>query len=99
MPGYSTPTTKARICRDKAAGMQEVDIAEKFGLHRTTVVCVIKRYAKSEDFYNVKPKPGRPHKFKPNDVRVAVHALACTEAHDVADLQRKYFPDINAQTI
>jgi len=25
--------------------------------------------------------------------------LACTEAHDVADLQRKYFPDINAQTI
>jgi transposase len=80
MPGYSTPTTKARICQDKAAGMHEADIAEKFGLHRTTVVRIVKRYAKSEDFYNVKPKPGRPRKFKPNDVRVAVHALAVWHA-------------------
>jgi hypothetical protein len=79
--------------------MHEADIAEKFGLHCTTVVRIIKRYAKSEDFYNVKPKPGRPRKFKPNDVRVAVRTLARTEAHDVTDLQRKYFLDIDAQTI
>jgi transposase len=99
MPGYTTPTTKARICRDKAAGLHEAEIAEKFGLHRTTVVRIVKKYAKSEAYYDVKPKSGRPRKFKANDVRMAVRALARTDAHDVADLQRKYFPDINAQTI
>ncbi|KAG2028584.1 hypothetical protein BDR03DRAFT_1074911, partial [Suillus americanus] len=99
MPGYSTPTTKARICRDKAAGLHEAEIAEKFGLHRTTVLCIIKWYTQTEDYYDIKAKSGRPRKFTPHDVRVAVRALACTEAHDVADLQRKYFPEINAQTI
>jgi hypothetical protein len=39
MPGYSTPTTKAQICYDKAAGLHETEIAEKFGLYRTTVLC------------------------------------------------------------
>ncbi|KAG1751947.1 hypothetical protein EDD22DRAFT_784878, partial [Suillus occidentalis] len=99
MPGYTTPTTKARICRYKAEGLHETEIAEKFGLHRTTVLRIVKRYTKTEDYYNIKPKPGRSRKFTPLDVHLAVHALARTEAHDVADLQRKYFPEINAQTI
>jgi transposase len=99
MPGYSTPTTKARICCDKAAGLHETEIAEKFGLHRTTVLRIVKWYTQTEDYYNIKAKPGRPHKFTPHDVHVAVRALARTKAHDVADLQRKYFPEINAQTI
>ncbi|KAF9232481.1 hypothetical protein BU15DRAFT_28302, partial [Melanogaster broomeanus] len=94
-----SPTKKARICRDRAAGLSDRDIAKKFNLHRTTVKRIFDRYAKSEAYYKVKPKPGRSRKFTVHDARLATRVLARGEARDVADLQRKLFPNLSADTI
>ena len=99
MTKYTSPTKKARIVRYKAGGMSDTDIAKKFRLHRTTITRINDRYAKSEDYYNIKHKSGRPRKFTTQDARYAVQMLASTDSHDIANLQRKYFPDINAETI
>ena len=100
MTKYTSPTKKARICRDKAAGLSDSDIAKKFRIHRTTVKRIFESCAQSEDYYTVKPKSGRPRLFTSNDTRRAVRLLAKGEAHsDASDLQRKFFPEINAETI
>lgn len=99
MTKYRSPTKKARICRDKAAGLSDGHIAKKFGIHRTTVKRIFDSCAKTEDYYTIKPKSGRPRLFTSNDTRRAARLLAQGKAHDVADLQRKYFPEINAETI
>ena len=99
MTKYTSPTKKARICRDWAAGLSDGYIAKKFNLHCTTVKCIFDRYTKSEAYYDVKPKPGHSHKFTVHDTRLAARMLAHGEARDVADLQRKLYPDISADTI
>jgi hypothetical protein len=99
MTKYTSPTKKARICRDRDAGMADADIAKKHGLHRTTVKRIYERYAQSEAFHHVTKKPGRRRLFTTHDARFSIRALAAGKAHDVADLQRQYFPSINAQTI
>ena len=96
---YTSPTKKARICRDKAAGMTNTAVAQKFGLHRTTVQRIFDRYAKSEDYYVLKQKPGRPRLFTKLDTHFAVHTLAAGKARDVSELQQAHFPNINAETI
>ena len=93
---YTSPTKKAQICRDKAAGMTNTAVTQKFGLHRTTVQRIFERYAKSEDYYVLKQKPGRPRLFTKLDTRFAVHTLAAGKAQDVSELQRAHFPNINA---
>jgi transposase len=90
---------KACIVRDKAAGMTNTEIAKKFRVHCTTVTSIHNRYSKTEDYYAIKHKSGHPRKFLTHDAQYAVRMLASTDSHDVADLQRKYFPDINAETI
>ena len=99
MTKYTSPTKKARICRDQDAGMGNAKVARKYGLHRTTVMRIHERYAQSEDFHHVTQKPGCKRLFTAHDTCVATCALAAGKAHDVADLQRKFFPSINAQTI
>jgi transposase len=96
---YTSPTKKARIVHFKNAGMTNEAIAEKFHIHRSTVSRIYRQHAKIEDYYNVKPKPGRPHKFTTLDVQFAVRTLANAKAHDVTDLQRQYFPGLHAETI
>ena len=99
MMKYTSPTKKAHIVHDKAAGLSDADIAKRFKLHCTTVLHICKWYAKTEDYYNIKHKSGHPCKFTTHDAHYAVCMLASTDSHDIADLQQKYFPDINAETI
>jgi Transposase/Homeodomain-like domain len=96
---YTSPTKKARIVHYKNAGMTNDAIAQKFHIHRSTVSRIYGRHAKLENYYDVKPKPGRPRKFTPNDVRFAARTLANAKAHDVSDLQRQYFPGLHPETI
>ena len=99
MTKYTSPTKKARIVHDKTAGLTDIELAKKYHLHRSTINRINCRYAKSEDYYNLKQKTGRRPKFTVVDARQAVRMLANTNAHDVADLQKKYFPDIHPDTI
>jgi len=96
---YTSPTKKARIVHYKNAGMTNDAIAQKFHIHRSTVARIYGRHAKLENYYDVKPKPGRPRKFTTNDVRFAARTLANAKAHDVSDLQRQYFPGLHPETI
>ena len=96
---YTSPTKKAWICQDKAAGMTNTAVAQKSGLHRTMVQHIFEHYAKSEDYYVLKQKPGRPRLFMKLNTRFAVHTLAAGKARDVSELQRAHFPNINAETI
>lgn len=89
---YTSPTKKARIMEFHAMGISHANIAIKYDLHRTTVMRIVKRVSVTNDFYHVKPKPGRPLKFNVHDLRVAIRKLASTEAHDVSDLQRNFSP-------
>jgi hypothetical protein len=90
---------KARIIHFKKAGMTNDAIAEKFHIHWSTVSCIYHRHTKIEDYYNVKPKPGHPHKFTTHDVCFAARMLASAKVHDVTDLQRQYFPGLHLETV
>jgi len=96
--GHTSPTKKARILL-KRQGVPVRDIAEKYAIDTSTVHRIAKKYGESKDFYHVKPKSGRPRKFTTKDVRTAVRMLAKTRAHDVADLQRKFFQSLHPDTI
>lgn len=99
MTKYTSPTKKAHIVHEKAAGMADADLAKKYHLHHTTISCIYCRYHKTKDYYNTKYKLGCRLKFTTLDACQAVQMLANTNTHDVADLQKKYFPDIHADTI
>lgn len=90
---------KAQICCSNRACLHKTETTKKFGLHRTTVLHIIKQYTQTEAYYDVDQKPGWPCKFTPHAIHVAVCALAHIVAHDNVDLQNKYFSDINTQTI
>jgi hypothetical protein len=96
---YTSPTKKARIILLKRQGVSDSEIAQRYSVDRSTVNRIFHRYAENPDFYQVKPKSGRPRKFMTNDVRVAVQMLVSTQAHDVMDLQRQRFPDLHPDTI
>ena len=72
---------------------------KKYHLHCSTINRINCRYAKSEDYYNLKQKTGRPSKFTIVDTCQVVRMLANTNAHDITDLQKKYFLDIHPDTI
>jgi transposase len=99
MTVYTSPTKKARIVHLKRSGLPDHEIASKFGIHRTTVARIHRQYAKTEDYYSIKPKQGRPRKLTPAEVRYGVRMLASTNAHDVTDLQRRYLPHVHPETI
>ena len=99
MTAYTSPTKKARIVHMKKSGVSDPTIATKFGIHRTTVTRIFKQYAKTEDFYSIKPKQGHPRKLTSAEVRYGVRMLASTNAHDVSDLQRHYLPHVHPETI
>ena len=69
--------------------------------HRSqvTVQRIYQYYIWSEDFHNIIQKPGCKCLFTAHDTCVATHVLTVGKAHDVVDLQRKFFPSINVQTI
>ena len=96
---YTSPTKKARIVQMKKSGLSDPIIATKFGIHRTTVARIFKQYSKTEDYYSIKPKQGRPRKLTSAEVRYGVRMLAATNAHDVSDLQRCYLPHVHPETI
>jgi transposase len=97
--GYTSPTKKARIILLKKQGVPDSKIAERYSIDRSTVNRIFHKYTENNDFYDVKPKSGRPRKFTTDDVRIAVRMLARTQAHDVADLQRQQFPNLHPDTI
>ena len=72
MTNYTSPTKKAQICRDKAAGLSNTAVAKKFEIHHTTVKRIFDCYAKSEDYYTLKNKSGFPCQFTAQDTRRAV---------------------------
>ncbi|KIK74087.1 hypothetical protein PAXRUDRAFT_20222 [Paxillus rubicundulus Ve08.2h10] len=56
-------------------------------------------YAKSEHYYEIKQKTGRPHFFTKHYTCCAVHTLAMGQVCDVTDLQQKHFLHIDPKTI
>ena len=96
---YTLPTKKVCIIHFKNIGMTNDAIAEKFHIHRTTVARIYHQHSKFEDYYHVKPKPGRLCKFITHNVCFAARTLANCKAHDVTDLQRQYFPGLHSETI
>jgi len=103
MAPNTTPTKRAKICTMRAAGYSNDEIrAALTGHHDLSnrqIYRIVRRYAEKENYYEVTPRPGRPHKLTPRDTRVALRHLSNTTAHDASDLQRVYFPDVSVQTI
>ncbi|KAJ8507400.1 hypothetical protein ONZ45_g10230 [Pleurotus djamor] len=96
---YTSPTKVARIADYKSLGMSNVQIAEKIGIHRTTVARVHQRFEKSGDAYHINPKSGRPRKLDVRDARRAAILLARTECHNATEVAKKVFPDVSRQTV
>jgi len=103
MAPNTTPTKRAKICTMRAAGYSNDEIrAALTGRHDLSdrqIYRIVKRYAEKENYYEVMPRTGRPHKLTPRDTRIALRHLSNTTAHDASDLQRVYFPDVSVQTI
>src|SRR5260370_22095880 len=97
--GYISPTKKARIMLLKRQDVPVTKIAKRYYIETSTVYCIAQKYTETKDFYYVKPKTGRPHKFTTKDIQYAARILARNHAHDVSDLQRQYFPTLHADMI
>ena len=103
MAPNTTPTKCAKICAMRAAGYSNDEIqAALTGHHNLSnyqITQIVKRYSEKENYYEVMPRTGRPHKLTPRDTHIALRHLSNTTAHDASDLQRIYFPDVSVQTI
>ena len=97
--GYTSPTKIARIVTLREEGKTIHDIAERVGKDPSTVSRIAREYPKRPDFYSVKVKSGRPRKMTEADTRYCARALAKVEVKTAADVQRKIFPVVSAQTI
>ena len=103
MAPNTTPTKRAKICTMRAAGYSNDEIrAALTGCHDLSdrqIYQIVKRYTEKENYYEVMPRTGHPHKLTPRDTRVALRHLSNTTAHDASDLQHEYFLDVSIQTI
>ena len=70
----------------KSRGINNSEIASKFGIHRTTVAQIFARYEKSGDPYHVNPKTGRPRKIDAREIRVAAWLLASAKAANATEV-------------
>ena len=103
MAPKTTPTKKAIICTMKKAGASHNDIrAALTGRHDLTdrsINRIFKRYAESEDYYNVGKSTGRPRKLMAEDSRLSVELLANGTARNATELQQKFFSQVHVHTI
>lgn len=95
----TTPTKKARIVQLKALGLTDRDIANKENVNHSTVSRINARYAVTRDFYDKRPRSGRPRKIDTYNTRIALRMLANGTARDTTDLKRKQFPTISVDTV
>src|SRR6266567_8047516 len=65
----TTPTKKARIVQWKDLGLTDREVANKENVNHSTVSRVYMRYGKTRNFYNKRPRTGRPHKLDAYDMR------------------------------
>ncbi len=96
---YTSPSKVAWIVELKNIGQSDHEIACRFNLHRTTIPCLIKRFAESGDPYFWKHKPGWPCKLQECDVCHGAILLPCTEAANVTELTKKAFPHVSCPTM
>jgi len=99
MPGATSPVTKACIFDLKEKGLLSQDVADRVGVHRTTVDRVYNSLRKNPDFYHVKPKSGRPQKLSSKDGKFAALTLARGHAKTAVDLQHEFFPHVHPDTV
>lgn len=99
MAPYSSPTKKARVVALRNKGFTNAEIQEEIPLSKRQLGRIYEKYREKENFYNVGPKSGRPRKLNPRDVRAATRHLANCTAHDAADLQPQFFPDVSVWTL
>ena len=79
--------------------MGNEEIAQRIGIHRTTVTHILKHFEKSEDPYYVNPKTGCPRKMDIREIRVAARMLVKTEAANVTEVVKKAFPEVSCHTL
>ena len=96
---YTSPSKVARIVKLKNIGQSDYEIGCQFGLHHTTIPCLIKRFSESGDPYFQKHKPGHPHKLQECDACHRALLLACTEAANVTELTKQAFLHVSCITV
>ena len=73
MAPNTTPTKRAKVCTMRAAGYSNDEIrAALTGLSDHQIYRIVKRYAEKENYYEVMPRTGCPHKLTPRDTRIAL---------------------------
>jgi len=65
---YTSPTKVTQIVALKKLSMDNKDIAQRIGIHHTTVTCILKCFEKSAYPYYIKPKTGWPHKLDAHNI-------------------------------
>ena len=85
---YTSPSKVAWIVELKNIGQSDYEITRRFGLHCTTIPCLIKQFSESGDPYFQKHKPGRPRKLQERDACHGALLLARTEAANVTELTK-----------
>ena len=96
---YTHPPPKLLELSTSRSSMGNEEIAQRIGIHRTTVARILKRFEKSEDLYYVNPKTGCPHKMDICEIRVAARMLAKTEAANATKVVKKAFPEVSHHTL
>ena len=103
MAPNTTPTKHMKVCMMRVVGYSNDKIqAALTGCHDLSnhqIYWIVKRYAEKENYYEVMPQTGCPHKLMPHDTCIALQHLSNTTTHDASDLQHEYFPDVFVQTI
>ena len=96
---YTSPTKQCRIQEWNKRGMDHNDIAQKLGIHRTTVGRLIKQFINFPDYYHIQPKTGRPRVMDAREVRFAGQMIARDEVHNATELQKKAFKNVSTRTL
>ena len=82
----TTPTKKARIKELHSEGKENVYIADKVGVHKSTVGRILSKMDEHPDPYYKAPRGHWKHKLDERDMRQAEQMINSGQARDGADV-------------
>ena len=95
----ATPTEKACIKELHSEGKENVYIADKVGVHKSTVGRILSKMEEHPDPYYQAPHGHRKHILGNRDMRRAERMINSGQAHNGADVRKELFPDVSSPTV
>ena len=96
---HATSTKKVCIKELHSEGKENIYIADKVGIHKSTVGQILSKMEEHPDPYYQAPCGHWKYILGNHDMRQAEWMIDPGQVHDGADVQQELFPDVSPPTV